>query len=221
MKKLTNIKLHGILGDEVGIKECNLSISSVSEGIRALEALTRNKLYKFFRDKDSEGIAYKVLINGREAETSGLKEEDIDGIKNSELCMNFEDLKTIDIVPVIQGAGKAGSIGAIVLGVILVIVGAILTAYGLGAGGVPLITAGIGLIAGGVMYLLSSPPKIDDFREVKGGGRTSYLFSGPQNTTREGGPVPVGYGRMIVGSQVVSASYEVSHANADYNPLTS
>jgi len=217
MKKLTNIKLHGILGEEVGIKECNLSISSVSEAIRALEALTKNKLYKFFRDKDSEGIAYKVLINGREAEVENLKEDDLDRIKNSELCMNFNDLKSIDIVPVIQGSGKAGSIGAIVLGVILIIVGAYLSAFG----GAALIGAGIGLIVGGVMYLLSSPPKIDDFREVKGGGRTSYLFSGPQNTTREGGPVPVGYGRMIVGSQVISASYEVSHANADYNPLTS
>ena len=37
----------------------------------------------------------------------------------------------------------------------------------------------------------------------------SYLFSGPTNVLNEGGPVPIGYGRLMVGSQVIMASYEV------------
>ena len=35
--------------------------------------------------------------------------------------------------------------------------------------------------------------------------RPSYAFDGPVNTAAQGNPVPVCYGRLIVGSQVVSA----------------
>ena len=51
-------------------------------------------------------------------------------------------------------------------------------------------------------------PEFGDFREIEGGGRRSYLFSGPENTVREGGPVFIGYGRLMVGSQVVQSSIE-------------
>ena len=34
----------------------------------------------------------------------------------------------------------------------------------------------------------------------------SYLFNGAVNTTAQGHPVPIGYGRLIVGSAVISAS---------------
>ena len=58
---------------------------------------------------------------------------------------------------------------------------------------------------------------VEDFR---GGGKQSYLFNGPINVTNEGGPVPVGYGRLIVGSQVTYASYEVTRVDASVEPLT-
>ena len=38
-----------------------------------------------------------------------------------------------------------------------------------------------------------------------GGTPASYTFSGPVNTTAQGQPVPVGYGRLIVGGAVISA----------------
>jgi len=66
--------------------------------------------------------------------------------------------------------------------------------------------AGIGLVAAGVANLLTPDPEFDDFREVEGGGRAPYTFSGPQNVIREGGPVFVGYGRLLVGSQVIQAA---------------
>ena len=217
MTNFANIKLHGILGEAVGKENWRLSVSSVGEAMRAIEIMSKRRLNKFLYDNDKNGIKYQVLINGREIDTKGIDKDDLDSIKNSELNLNFGKLNSVDIVPVIQGAGKAGSIGAIILGVILIIAGAFLTAF---AVGVPMIMAGIGLVAGGVINLLSQPPKFQDFREIGGGKRASYLFSGPENTTREGGPVPVGYGRLIVGSQVLSTSYEISHVSADDNPLT-
>ncbi len=67
---------------------------------------------------------------------------------------------------------------------------------------------------------MSSPPKFEDFREIDGStGRTSYLFNGPENTTQEGGPVPVGYGQLIIGSQVISASYVIDYIDALGNSI--
>jgi predicted phage tail protein len=217
MTALTNIKLHGILGEAVGKESWNLAVSSVGEAMRAIEIMSKRKLNKFLYDNDRNGVKYQVLVNGREVNTKGIDKDDLESIRNSELNLNFGRLDSVDIIPVIQGAGKGGSIASIIVGVILVIVGAFLIATGIG---VPMIIAGIGLIAGGVINLLSQPPKFEDFREIGGGKRASYLFNGPENTTREGGPVPVGYGRLIVGSQVLSASYEISHVSADDNPLT-
>lgn len=45
----------------------------------------------------------------------------------------------------------------------------------------------------------------------------SYSFAGPVNTEAQGNPVPVVYGRMIVGSAVISAGIDAE----DYVPSTS
>ena len=37
----------------------------------------------------------------------------------------------------------------------------------------------------------------------------SNLFSNQENVTEAGGPVPVGYGQMMVGSTVIGVAYEV------------
>ena len=77
-----------------------------------------------------------------------------------------------------------------------------------------MVVAGIGLVAAGVQNLLTPDPKFDDFREIEGGGRPSYVFSGPENVIREGGPVFVGYGRLLVGSQVIQTSVDYLDADA-------
>ena len=98
---------------------------------------------------------------------------------------------------------------AIVIGVVLIAVGV----FTFGAGtflGASLIMGGIGLVAAGIANLLQPMPEFDDFREIEGGGRRSYIFSGPENTIREGGPIFIGYGRLMVGSQVVQSSIETA-----------
>jgi predicted phage tail protein len=65
-----------------------------------------------------------------------------------------QDLKTIDIVPLIESAGNIGGIISAILGVILIIIGIILIA----TVGAYLITAGISLLGAGVVALLSKPP---------------------------------------------------------------
>tara|TARA_R110002074_G_scaffold389943_1_gene573563 strand:+ start:861 stop:1094 length:234 start_codon:yes stop_codon:yes gene_type:complete len=61
----------------------------------------------------------------------------------------------------------------------------------------------------GMSNLLAEPPDFEDFREIQQTHKKeSYLFSGPINTYNPGGPVPVGYGRVMVGSLAIAYSHE-------------
>jgi predicted phage tail protein len=59
----------------------------------------------------------------------------------------------------------------------------------------------IAVVTGLIMQALFKPPKPKEQRETK-----SYLFAGATNTAAQGIPVPLGYGRLRVGSVVVSAA---------------
>jgi predicted phage tail protein len=84
-------------------------------------------------------------------------------------------------------------------------------ALALGAGfmyGNPFLTQlGLFAILSGMANLLAEPPDFEDFREIQQvNKRESYLFGGPINTYNPGGPVPVGYGRIMAGSLTVAYS---------------
>jgi len=83
-----------------------------------------------------------------------------------------------------------------------------------------LLLAGFSLLASGITALLAKPPPNIPFEATQftpaqqgvigeSGGPNSYLFNGPVNVLGEGGPVPVGYGRLMVGSRVCLVSYDV------------
>lgn len=212
MNNLTSITLHGILGEQVG-KNWNIQIKSVSEAIHAINILSGQKLYKQLRENDEKNIKYKVLVNNNLIEPDKeLKPDEIESIRNSEFCIE-KKIDEIDIVPVLEGAGgDNGGTFAIIAGVLLIIAGILI--IGVAAPiGAALIIGGVGLIAAGVYTLLSKPPEFEDFREKS--ERISYLFNGPTNVSREGGPVPVAYGRLIVGSQVASATYEITNTSSE------
>lgn len=208
---MTNVKFHGRLGKVFG-KEWNLAVNSIGEAIHAINILKGRKLYPWLLDQDKKGIRYKIIINDKPFKTD-LNLNDINNVFSTELVCKYEKLKKIDIVPVIEGAGDD------ILGIFTLVLGVVLIATGIFA---PLsiglkaafIIGGVALLAGGIASLLMKPPEFEDFREIEKKGRTSYLFNGPQNTTNEGGPIPIGYGRLIVGSQVVASSYVISDISA-------
>jgi predicted phage tail protein len=51
---------------------------------------------------------------------------------------------------------------------------------------------------------MPGPPEIGDVKKSQ-----SYLFNGPVNSQREGVPVPLGYGRLLCGSQIIQSSRSV------------
>lgn len=204
MSNLVQVKLHGDLGLHL-CPEWELAVSSVREAISAINTLTKNSFSNYFINNDKLRAKYRVLINGRDflSPEPEINEHNSHLVTESELYMEKKDIKTIDIVPVLEAAdSKTGGIFGIIIGAILIVVGAV-------TGQVYLAIAGLALIAGGATALLTRPPKSSFGRTAPDGKSQSYLFNGPTNTIGEGGPVPIGYGSLLVGSQVISSAFKI------------
>jgi predicted phage tail protein len=172
--KKVEIKLHGILGKELGRRFFSLAVSSVSEALHAINVLTSNKLNRVLNKHGCD--KFNVVINGRTIRHDKIldpKDPNVyREISNSELVLKTNKLETIDIIPVIEASDS--DIFAIILGVILIIVGAF---TGVGPVlGTALIVGGIGIVAAGVINLLSKPPSFEAFQEIGGATKKSYLF---------------------------------------------
>tara|TARA_R110002012_G_scaffold236592_1_gene410329 strand:+ start:822 stop:1592 length:771 start_codon:yes stop_codon:yes gene_type:complete len=221
MKNLTKVTLHGILAEQMPRAEWKLAVKSVGEAMNGIHANTKNFFHTLL-ENDKKNIKYRVLINDQDFVIEEGKDPNTkEGLLASELVIKRDGIKTIDIVPVLEGAGGSlGDIFSIVAGVILFSAGMgwIATPLLMGAGAgiqAALILGGLGLIVAGVTNLLTDMPKFGDFREIEGGGAKSYLFNGPENTIREGGPVFVGYGRLLVGSHVIQSASDTVDVDAE------
>jgi predicted phage tail protein len=67
---------------------------------------------------------------------------------------------------------------------------------------------GASLALGGVAQLLTPMPTVPQGADTQDDPRKSYSFSGIQNTSRQGVPVPIVYGETVVGSVVISAGID-------------
>ena len=129
----------------------------------------------------------------------------------------------IKIVPVIAGAGATARIlaGVAIIGLSFGI-GAIASAgtaalgglWGIGTVGTAFVGIGASLVLGGVAQLLTPVPKIPTGKNSDKDPRKSYSFSGVQNTSRQGVPVPIVYGETLVGSVVISAGIDTVQVTA-------
>ncbi|EGJ2680434.1 tail assembly protein [Salmonella enterica subsp. enterica serovar Cerro] len=186
-ENMTQIELGGILGKTFGKMHYRL-ISKTSEATRSLAA-TLDGFEKFMISSQRRGLTYAVFK----------------GKKN----IGLDDLgfpvsgEVIRIVPVVIGSKKAGLLQTI-LGAVLVVVGVVTSAYG----GAPLIGAGIGMMAGGIVQMLSPQPAGLASKQ-SADNRASYAFGGVTNTAAQGYPVPLLYGRRRIGGAIISAGIYV------------
>ena len=73
-----------------------------------------------------------------------------------------------------------------------------------------LIVAGVAMMIGGAVQMLTPiPSSTAQDQNNQPDNKPSYIFNGSVNTSAQGYPVPVGYGRMVVGSAVISAGISV------------
>jgi predicted phage tail protein len=195
-QKMVTVILLGELGRRFGRRH-QLAISSAAEAIRALAA----NFPAFERElvaSGERGVGYRVLA-GRDPLTLERLHEPTGSLR-------------ITLAPVVSGAGGNG-LGQILLGAALIAV-AWWNPMGWAASGAflsqaTLYSVGTSMILGGVAQMIAPTPKASEPSE-RAENKPSYSFNGAVNTTAQGHPVPVGYGRLIVGSAVISAGIDVS-----------
>ena len=85
---------------------------------------------------------------------------------------------------------------------------------GIGTVGTAFVGLGASLVLGGVAQLLSPVPKLPQGSDTQSDPRKSYNFSGIQQTSRQGIPVPVVYGKTLTGSVVISAGVDTVQVKA-------
>ena len=200
MSDLTKITFHGSLGEALDQKVFELKIDSVSEGLRAVDILTKRKLAKAVVNNEKQNVKYKILTDEKPLFSENI--DDIEKVKNSEFFIN-KKYKTIDIVPVLEGAGEDAKDLTLVIG------GGLLFGMGYVMENSTMMMIGAFAFLTGMSNLLASPPEFEDFREIQQTNKKeSFLFNGPVNTYNPGGPVPIGYGRVMVGSLAIAYSHE-------------
>ena len=205
MNNLVNIKFHGALGKTLG-KEYKLAVGSVQEALRSVDIVSGRKLTKYFMRDGNFNREYQILVNGREVASQHPRIDTPEKVMESELAISRGTISTIDVIPAVSGADGD------FLSIILVVVAVLLIATGIGAG--------LGLLVGGISNLLTKPPEFDEWKGNSKSGRRSYSFNGPTNTAGEGGAVPFGYGRLLVGSQTIDTTFEITYRESDEHEFT-
>jgi predicted phage tail protein len=196
---LRKIKLYGKLAKFIGKRVLHADVATAAEAVRFL-VTNWPKLEKHMADQ-----YYRVSV--------GTYDLSLDEIHDP------AGQQVIKIIPVVAGAG---AVARILLGAAL-IVGAFFTGgatiglFGLAAPlAVSSVLLGVGgsLVLGGVAQLLSPVPKIPTGSDSQQDPRKSFSFSGIQNTSRQGIPVPIVYGETLVGSVVISAGIDTVQVTA-------
>jgi predicted phage tail protein len=193
---LRKIKLYGPLAKFVGQRVFKADVANAAEAVRFLLA-NFPKLEAHMAEQH-----YRVSVGDYDLMLDELHDP--------------AGQQEIKIVPVLAGAG--GPTGRIIAGIALVAVsfllpGSTIGLFGAGTIGLtafaaPVLAIGATLVLGGVAQLLTPTPRIGQGDDSQDDPRKSYSFSGIQQTSRQGVPVPIVYGETIVGSVVISASID-------------
>ena len=185
---LRKIKLYGKLAKFIGKRVLHADVANAAEAVRFLVA-NWPALEQHMADQH-----YRVSVGSYD-----LAEDELHDPAGS------QDIK---IVPVVAGAG---AVGRILAGVALIALSFLIPgAWAIAGVALSSIALGVGasLVLGGVAQLLTPVPKIPQGGNSDQDPRKSHSFSGIQQTSRQGTPVPVVYGETLVGSVVISAGID-------------
>lgn len=203
--------LHGKLGKKFG-KKWDLNIETPAEALRAIDANT-NGFFKYIAAKENENVKYRIFIDKKSIRS------------HEELQLRIKDKKELHFFPRVRGRDASGDMMAYGGGGMIV-------GWGMGALGSAIgdnwfgnavswlgnvvFEIGASLLIQGVIGSLMDdpdpPPTEPDGPAMK--NTASYLFARPLNNTIQGASVPLGYGRLRVGSHIISSSIMNSRLNA-------
>ena len=193
---LRKIKLYGKLAKFIGHRVLEADVATAAEAVRFLLA-NWPEVEAHMADQH-----YRVSI--------GTYDIDLEELHHP------AGASPISFVPVVAGAGAVGRIlaGIAIIAFAIVTAGAGIAGLGLGFSASTAISIGLvgaSLVIGGIAQLLTPTPSTS---QDEGDPRKSFSFSGVQNTSRAGVPVPVVYGETLVGSVVISAGIDIVQVSA-------
>ena len=211
------VKVYGALRKRLGQCRFELEAATPAQAIKAL-CVNFPGLDKWLIDSEKDGVGYRVTVSKEKA-----TEQDI-----SPLIMPWSEKDVFSITPVIAGAGRG--LGAILAGVALIGIAVASGGAGfafnatqgvgfVGTGAVPSALAaaagniGIGLVFMGIAQTLSPQPSLDSTLD-ESAQLESFSFSNVVNTSKQGLPVPIAYGRVFVGSAIISSGLDVDEVVA-------
>ena len=214
------VKVYGALRKRLGQCRFKFDVNTPAQAIKAL-CVNFPGLDKWLIDSEKDGVGYRVTVS-REKVT----EENF-----APLLMPFSDREVFSITPVVAGAGRGT--GAILAGVALIAVAIAAPGVGLFAGGSLAFgvvsgasglaaglaaaggTIGIGLVLYGVAEVISPQPQLSGLEDGPDSARLeSFSISNVVNTSRQGMACPIAYGRVFVGSAVLSSGLDVDQVQA-------
>jgi predicted phage tail protein len=185
---LRKIRLYGQLAKFIGQRVLEADVETAAEAVRFL-VTNWPELERHMADQ-----YYRVSVGKYDLAAEELHDP-----------AGQQDIK---IVPVVAGAGDFGKI---LLGAVLLVASIFIPATAQIAGiflKAAVANIGVVMVLGGVAQLLSPVPKLPQGSDSPDDPRRSFSFSGIQQTSRQGVPVPVVYGEMLVGSVVISAGID-------------
>jgi predicted phage tail protein len=193
---MTNVTIHGKLGKIYG-KNHKFKIRKMSEIIPAINANSPGFKHKILGDFKS-GYHY-YFVDPKNPDKK---------YHRPEVFLNAKPPEEIHIVPAILGAGPVALIvGGIGLGAFSTTVGATLT---LGTTKIALadilMNIAISFVIQGISAILFPPPEPVVQQMESQIDTSSYIFSSLQNTATQGFPIPLVYGELRVGSNIVSTN---------------
>lgn len=193
---MAKIKLHGILGEKYG-KEIEMFFTNGGECLRAMML----QLPGFTEDIKNGQFVFNIC--GEVVE----HEKDEDKISHIRSPLGKNDV--MEIIPVPSGAGGNIGVFQIVIGVIAIAAAAFTGGSSIAlwsAWQVGLAVAGASMVLGGVATMMTKTPKTAVTKDAVNSDNTS--FSSVDNMAGQGQCHPLIYGRMLVGSFVISQSIE-------------
>lgn len=228
---MRDVYFYGELGEEFGTHH-RLEVSSPVEVIRCFKAYYKRRFMDHIAENDY------LILRGKDID-SGFP------IPLEEVQMSASESRAFHFIPKLYAQKKGKSIVFAIVGIALISfatfgaggaaagaaftspgeIGLVASGFNFGA------TAGFGLSFGqialfgaslvlqGVSALLAPSPDTSGPVEAPA-ARRSFLFTGSTNTIEQGGPVPILYGRMRVGSSVVSAGLSIEPIIDPPNPAT-
>jgi predicted phage tail protein len=189
------VKVYGALRELLGKTRFEFVADTPAQAMRALLANFPH-LERWLIDSEKNGVAYRVTVGKQK-----IHNDDMSG-----MFAPWSERDVFSITPVLIGAGRG--LGSILVGVAIVAAAVFIPGLGLGLGGALVTKVGLvggALILGGIAQMISPVPRPP--REAS--KLESNSFSGIVNTVRQGVPVPIAYGRVFVGSAVISAGLDV------------